>query len=119
MRIEYIGSKPIKTDNVAWTGVSWNGHGDIQDVPDGAVAKLLAHPTIWQPAAPIAQAEPTTPPKFGMSMIVGDKESVVSLDDMDDKALRAFATQHNLHVDKRKKGDELRALIVTAAVGAV
>jgi hypothetical protein len=54
-KIRYIGDKPFKTDNVALTGVSWNGHGDVQDVPAPAVAKLLQHSNVWE----LVEEEPT------------------------------------------------------------
>lgn len=74
MHIRYIGQKANKHDNVANTGITWLGHGDVQDVSDPiAAAKLLANDTIWVLADPDAeghlvptlgeatQAEPTVP----------------------------------------------------------
>lgn len=47
--IEYIGKKDVKPDNVANTGLVWNGPGDRQEVSDPvAVAKLLEYPDIWK-----------------------------------------------------------------------
>lgn len=57
MRIQYIGLKDQKTDNVAGSGVVWNGPNDIQEVPDAFASKLLAHHGVWVKAgeaAPIA-----------------------------------------------------------------
>lgn len=48
-KIEYIGKKPAKTDNVAGTETVWNGQGDVQEVSDPvAVEKLLAHKNVWR-----------------------------------------------------------------------
>jgi len=44
---QYIGNKPVKPDNVAKTGIIWNGKGDIKAVPAGAADRLLSHPDIW------------------------------------------------------------------------
>lgn len=57
MRIEYVGKKPVKEDNVAKTGTVWQGQGDVQEVADeAACSKLLAHPLVWRAAAEDAQA---------------------------------------------------------------
>lgn len=42
-KIRYIGKKERKTDTIAGTGITWNGHGDVQEVPASAVAALLEH----------------------------------------------------------------------------
>lgn len=69
VRVEYIGSKPEKVDNVAGTGIRWAGPGDVQTVPLAAWAKLTVHPTVWreaiaESAAPrgLASAAPKAPP---------------------------------------------------------
>lgn len=50
MKILYIGNKPIKTDNIAATGLTWQ-RGEIQEVADEKkAAKLLEHKTIWADA---------------------------------------------------------------------
>lgn len=57
MRIEYVGNKPVKEDNVAGTGTVWLGNGDVQEVSDAAAcSKLLANPLIWRAAEDDAQA---------------------------------------------------------------
>jgi len=64
MRIEYIGLKAVKTDNIAGTGIDWHGAGDVHEVPDDKAAKLLAWPLIWCEAgkAPKADGTPADPP---------------------------------------------------------
>lgn len=47
MRVQYIGHKALKKDNVAGTGVIWMGHGDIQEVQDAAWPKLAVHADVW------------------------------------------------------------------------
>lgn len=56
MRIEYIGPKAIKTDNIAGTGIDWHGAGDVHEVPDDKAAKLLAWPLIWREAGTAPKA---------------------------------------------------------------
>ena len=60
--IEYIGSKPSKEDNVAGTGAVWSGAGDAQEVPESAVAALLAHKTGGGWPRPL-RVRPLPPPK--------------------------------------------------------
>lgn len=52
-KIQYVGLKPRKEDNVARTGVVWYGPGDVQEVPDAAVHALLKHPDVWALPAPV------------------------------------------------------------------
>lgn len=47
MLIQYVGRKPVKTDNVAGTGLTWaplQSH-EVSDL--AKCKKLLAHPDIW------------------------------------------------------------------------
>jgi hypothetical protein len=69
VKVEYIGVKPVKADNVAGTATIWQGHGDVQEVSEAAWAKLSKHPDIWRlagdkpkAAKPEKKAEPTEPP---------------------------------------------------------
>lgn len=123
MQVQYIGAKPLKTDNVAGTGVVWDGHGDIQDVPDAAAAKLLRHPDVWALPSidPVPEPEKEqqgldSKPDFKLA---GPDGTVIDLATMDDKAVKAFATEHKLDVDLRKKGDALRGAVMAAIDAAV
>lgn len=60
IKIQYIGHKPYKTDNVAGTATVWEGRGDVQEVPDDAAPKLLRFPGVWQ-VAEEAEASKATP----------------------------------------------------------
>jgi hypothetical protein len=124
VKIKYIGFKPVKTDNVAGTGATWLGHGDVQEVPDSAAGKLLRFGDVWQRAdgdvqlAHAAPATPKAPPPPDHRYVLTGPEGVVVLDDMDDKALRALAKKATLDVDSRIKGDKLRQAIVDAVRAA-
>lgn len=49
-KIVYIGSKPMKADNVAQTGLTWI-RGEIHIIEDEVKAnKLLEHPHVWADA---------------------------------------------------------------------
>lgn len=50
-QIRYIGLKPVKTDNVAGTGLIWNGAGAVHEVADPVAAgKLLSYSSVWEDA---------------------------------------------------------------------
>lgn len=122
MKIKYVGTKPMKTDNVAGTGTIWMGHDDVQDVPDNLWPLFAMHPNVWQRAdgvidpalpqpglAPVAEVKKTI--RFGLE---GEDGSIVNLDVMEDGELKAFVATHSLKVDLRKKSDALRKAIVEA-----
>lgn len=62
-KILYVGNKPMKADNVAGTGIVWNGPGDVQEVgSESAVKRLLLYPDVWKVAVEKPQAAQFTPP---------------------------------------------------------
>ena len=51
MRIVYLGKKPWHTDKWFKSGTMWQGHGDVQEVPDDLGPKLLKKfPSVYAPA---------------------------------------------------------------------
>ena len=49
-RVVYIGTKPLKADNVAKTGITW-ARGEVQEIENEEQAmKLLEHPHVWADA---------------------------------------------------------------------
>lgn len=61
-KIKYVGLKESRADTVAGTGKVWNGKGDVQEVPDIAVPRLLRHPDIWQLVTSEVSDPPPPPP---------------------------------------------------------
>lgn len=47
VKLEYIGNKPTAYDNIARSGVTWHGKGDIQEVTDAQAKLLLKFPDQW------------------------------------------------------------------------
>ncbi len=45
--IKYVGKKDAETDHLYGTGITWTGHGDVQQVPEDKAAFLLKHPDVW------------------------------------------------------------------------
>lgn len=108
--IRYIGTKRHgRPDTVADTGIHWLAPGDVQEVPDEAVPKLLAYRDIW---ALVEEQTTKSEPKWPLDV---DGERLV-LDDKDDDYLKGFAKANGLKVDGRLKGDRLRAAVHAAAV---
>lgn len=62
MYLRYVGKKPFAIDSVGGTGVLWNGHGDIQEVPNTVGEKLLAYPDQWEEAVPKKTADKAPAP---------------------------------------------------------
>lgn len=46
-KVKYIGTKPVKHDNVAGTGLTWRPDEVIEIADDGKADKLLQHKTVW------------------------------------------------------------------------
>ncbi len=45
--IVYVGTKPTAYDNIARSGVTWDGCGDVQQVTDVQAKQLLRYPDQW------------------------------------------------------------------------
>lgn len=130
--IRYIGCKPSKTDNVAMTGIFWPAQGDEKEVPDTAVPLLLKHPNVWElavaPGAAVGDEkvdDHMRPAEFervtegeGSVFRIKDVESaeVFDLGSMVDAELKSFARVNGIKADLRKRGDELRAAVMAAAL---
>jgi len=48
IEVVYVGKKPVAFDNVARSGKSWAGEGDIQEVTDAQAKLLIKFPDQWQ-----------------------------------------------------------------------
>ena len=116
-KIQYVGNKVIKADNVAGTGVVWDGNGDVQDVPDSAVAKLIAHSGIWKLAGDDEKAsdfpateEAPTPTEMSEA---DARPPMANLDTMDDAGLRQYAQRYFNHAFHHNTGEaKMRQTII-------
>lgn len=131
--IKYVGKKPRKQDTVAGTGIWWLGHGDVQEVPQSAVARLLLHPDVWAvaevsdgaglaSAQPPASTEPVGNDPDPFRFVLDGPDGSVVLDAMDDEAVKAWVKAnlepHGIRVDGRAKGDKLKAAVIEAVKAA-
>lgn len=47
VHVVYVGNKPHAFDNIAHSGKSWQGKGDVQEVTDAQAKLLLKYPDQW------------------------------------------------------------------------
>ena len=47
-KLQYIGKKASKPDNICKTGLIWEGPGDVKEVPSVVAERLLQHTDIWR-----------------------------------------------------------------------
>lgn len=112
-KIRYVGSKEVKTDNVAGTGVVWFGKDDEQDVPDAAAPALLRHTTVWELVTPDGLAGAAAKSAESQAAKALDPITAEQMADLDDTALRELAEAHGLKKPHHtKKGDALREAIL-------
>lgn len=124
-KIEYVGKKTLKKDTVAGTGIIWGGPGDVQDVPNKAVAALLAHTDSWALASGVSapavvgnepQGESTKNPEGDTKNLMTEadaKPPMANLDAMDDAALRSYAQRHFGHAFHHNAGEaKMRQTII-------
>lgn len=45
--VVYVGNKPHAFDNIAHSGKSWQGKGDVQEVTDAQAKVLIKYPDQW------------------------------------------------------------------------
>ncbi len=48
VKLVYIGKKPTAYDNIARSGKTWNGYGDVQEVTDVQARQLLKFADQWE-----------------------------------------------------------------------
>ncbi len=48
VKLVYIGKKPTAYDNIARSGKTWNGYGDVQEVTEVQARQLLKFTDQWQ-----------------------------------------------------------------------
>jgi hypothetical protein len=112
--VRYVGNKRAAYDNVARSGVTWNGKGDIQYVSDAQAKALIKYPDQWALADANDQAAVLTP----VSIQVTDEDGEpVSIDPDDlDKPLEKMSKPELKAYAANKWGKELDARKSTKAL---
>ena len=97
VKIKYVGAKPFAHDNVARSGKSWSGHGDVQEVSEAQASVLLKFPDQWERDGDAAKEIVSGP--IAVRVEDGDSGEVIidlaellkPLEKMSADELRAFA----------------------------
>lgn len=129
--VRYIGLKPKCSDSFPSGILTWNGKGDVQEIPASALPKIEKHPTVWEivpresmsladvntpaPAAPApaAPAPAQTEPKY--VLVINESERVV-LDTIDLDGLKTLAKKLGVPFNAKTKDPlKLAAEIFTNA----
>lgn len=107
--IVYLGNKEIAFDNVAHSGKSWKGNGDVQHVTQAQAKLLLKHPKVWglhDQADAEAVAKPVeveVKDEDGETVAVDTDDLRKPLEKMSKPELIAFAyTRWGKHLDARR-----------------
>lgn len=107
--IVYLGNKTFAFDNVAHSGKSWKGNGDVQEVTHTQAKALLKHPKIWGLARPEDAAVVEKPIEIevkdedGESVTVDADDLRKPLEKMSKPELIALAfTRWGKHLDGRR-----------------
>lgn len=95
--VRYVGKKAAAYDNVARSGVTWNGNGDVQQVTDAQAKLLLKYPDQWELADAADQAAIDAPVSIEVTDEDGDQVSIdpdafnKPLEKMSKAELKAYA----------------------------
>jgi hypothetical protein len=112
--LRYVGKKPAAYDNIARSGVTWKGHGDVQEVNDAQAKLLLKYPDQWvlanknDQAAIDAPVSITVEDEDGDSVAIDPEALTKPLENMSKAELKALAQE--------KWGQELDARKSTKAM---
>jgi len=130
--VKYIGKKPTAYDNIARSGVTWNGHGDVQEVTESQAKMLLKFADQWVLADEADAARVDTPEDIkqvdedGDTVVIDPEAFKKPIERMSKAEIVAYAANKfgkQLEVTKSKKAlidmvEEFeRDLDVTIGVG--
>jgi hypothetical protein len=132
VRVMYVGLKGREVDNKKGkTGIVWEFHGDIKDVPASAWPALAVHPDVWIEVPPEPGEKPAAvtglsdvlPAKVPQEVDDADlvamtvtaqppeQSAAADLYNMNTAALREYAVGKGYRVDLSLKAKDLRAAI--------
>lgn len=97
--VVYVGNKPHAFDNIAHSGKSWQGKGDVQEVTDAQAKLLLKYPDQWALANEADRATVDAPVSIqsqdenGEAVTIDPDELKKPLEKMNKAELSALAKQ--------------------------
>lgn len=74
--VRYVGKKANAYDNIARSGATWNGFGDVQHVTDAQAKILIKHPDQWQLDNPDDAFDVNAPVSLSVVDEDGDRVSI-------------------------------------------
>lgn len=95
----YVGNKPHAFDNIAHSGKSWQGKGDVQEVTDAQAKLLLKYPDQWALANEVDRAAVEAPVSIegkdenGEAVTIDPDDLKKPLEKMNKAELSALAKQ--------------------------
>ena len=114
VKVKYVGNKAAAYDNVARSGVTWSGRGDVQEVTDVQAKQLLKFPDQWELVNKSDAAQVNAP--VSMTVVDEDGDTVVvdpaafkkSFEKMSKSELVGYAKNRwNKTLDARKSSKTL------------
>lgn len=112
VKLVYVGKKPTAYDNIARSGKTWNGKGDVQEVTEAQAKALLAFKDQWKLADKADADRVDAPSTFkvededGDTVIVDPEDLKKPLEKMSKAELKAYAQDRwgkELDLTKGKK----------------
>ncbi len=110
IKLVYVGKKPTAYDNIAHSGKTWNGHGDVQEVTDIQARMLLKFPDQWQLAD--EEDRPAVEHIESIKEIDEDGDQVIIDPDAFNKPLEKMSRAEMVAYAKNRWG---KVLVVTMA----
>lgn len=122
VNVMYVGRKPFAVDNVAHSGQTWEGRGDLKPVSPKQARLLLNHPSQWWLEGPLPSLEEVDArvTEFFAGRFIPDEVTLpTSVEDMDADELRAYAQAEYgqtlpARMDERALREEIAALELAA-----
>jgi len=112
--LRYVGKKPAAYDNIARSGVTWAGFGDVKEVTDAQAKLLLKYPDQWELVS-VADKESVEAP-VSISVQDEDGEDVVIDPEALKKPLEKMSKPELKALAQDKWGKELDARKSTKAM---
>ena len=113
VKVEYVGLKPSETDHLYGTGLTWQGLGDVQEVPAEAWAKMEKHTDVWRIV--IEKELPTE--SWQVQGTVAPEITAEDLAGMPDADIRAQGKARGYALHQRLNRDNLIAAFLAAQAG--
>lgn len=91
--VVYVGAKPSAHDNVAGSGKTWTGNGDVQQVTPEQAARLVRHADQWALADGKHPKLPAVPPVKDERIGADGADPARPLEKMEAAELIAYAKE--------------------------